>query len=174
MTVQVEKMAPPKPAHTFRRKIRIWAGAAGGCVLVGLIVGLTLLARHAEPFMRQRIVAAMQDHFHARVELDSFQMASGNSLHGEWGIWAVGRGLRIWPPEQMHTAAPPVTGNPASAKPPAGVSHRSARKSAAPHSIATAPPAPVASTGPLIQLGEFRFHVPLRFQPGKPLHIALV
>ncbi len=53
------------------------------------------LAHRAEPLLRARIVEGLEDHFHARVELDSFHM----TLRG--GLWAEGKGLRIWPPAQV-------------------------------------------------------------------------
>ena len=54
------------------------------------------LLHRAEPFLRARIVEALQDRFHARVELDSFHMSL---VHG---VQAQGRGLRIWPPAQVE------------------------------------------------------------------------
>ncbi len=105
-------------------------------VLVVLFVVVTVLAHRAEPFLRAQIVEALSAHFHARVELDSFHFKLGNSLQGEWGIWAEGRGLRIWPAAGTADTA--------------------------------------GSAGPLIQLAEFRFHAPLRFKPGVPVHIPEV
>ena len=59
--------------------------------------------------MRQQVVQALSDRFHARVELDSFHLKLGNTLRGEWGIWGEGKGLRIWPPadvEGVHVPEP--------------------------------------------------------------------
>lgn len=77
------------------RKRRWVKWAAGGLVLgLALAAGvLSVLARRAEPFLRARIVEALAQHFHARVELDGFHIA----LSG--GLWAEGSGLRIWPPQ---------------------------------------------------------------------------
>ena len=78
---------------------------AGGLVLgLAAVAGvLTILARHAEPFLRARIVEELQHHFHARVELDSFHVSLVNGLRAE------GKGLRIWPPRQMDDATTPPT-----------------------------------------------------------------
>lgn len=108
-----------------------------------LVVGCTLavLAHRFEPFLRARIVEGLQDHFHTRVELDDFHVEPGNGLRGNWGIWATGRGLRIWPPERT------------------GGDH--------PLEVAT-------QSLPLIELREFRFHVPLRYKADRPVTISLV
>jgi hypothetical protein len=45
--------------------------------------------------LREYIVEGLQQHFHARVELDSFHL----SLRG--GLSVEGKGLRIWPPDRM-------------------------------------------------------------------------
>jgi len=54
------------------------------------------MLHRAEPFLRARIVDALQTRFHARVELDSFHMSLVHGLRAE------GRGLRIWPPAQVE------------------------------------------------------------------------
>jgi len=59
-----------------------------------------IVARRAEPFVRERIVQYLSERFHAHVEIDSFHLSLGNTLQGEWGIWGEGRGLRIWPPAE--------------------------------------------------------------------------
>jgi hypothetical protein len=64
------------------------------------IVGI-VTARRAEPYLRARIVEGLSSHFHARVELDTFHVSLGNGLRGEWGVWAQGHGLRIWPPVEV-------------------------------------------------------------------------
>jgi hypothetical protein len=108
-------------------------------VLAGCI--LAVVARRAEPFLRARLVQGLQERFRTRVELDHFHVALGNGMHGEWGIWATGQGLRIWPP------------------------HRTGGD----HPLETA-----VQSQPLIQLAEFRFHVPLRYERGKATKISLV
>ncbi len=70
-------------------------------VLVVMSVALAVVAHRFEPYLRARIVEGLQDRFHTRVELDSFHVGQGYGVHGLWGIWATGRGLRIWPPR--HT-----------------------------------------------------------------------
>ncbi len=110
---------------------------AGGVVLAlaGAAVVVTILLHRAEPILRARIVKELQDHFHARVELDSFHVSLVN------GLWAEGKGLRIWPPDQ-------VVGVPV--------------------------PGLAGQSAPLIRLEEFRFHAPLDYMPGRPIHISVV
>lgn len=56
------------------------------------------MAHRIEPFVRARIVDGLSWHFHTHVELDTFHLSIGNGFRGEWGVWAQGSGLRIWPP----------------------------------------------------------------------------
>ena len=71
-------------------------------LLAGVAVTVSVLLHRAEPFLRARIVAALQDHFHAHVELDSFHTSLAN------GLWAEGHGLRIWPPVQVAGVTVPA------------------------------------------------------------------
>jgi hypothetical protein len=115
---------------------RRWLWWVAGAVLLVLAAaaGVVALVLHrAEPFLRARIVDALQERFHARVELDSFHVSLVN------GLWAEGNGLRIWPPSQVE-----------------GVS------------------VPAGQGEPLIRLAEFRFHAPLRYRPGAPVHVSQV
>lgn len=125
---------------SFRRRHRVlkWVGCGVLAVIVALAVAASIVIRRAEPFVRARIVAALEEHFHARVELDSFHLSLGS------GLWAEGKGLRIWPPAQV-----------------AGV-------------LVPGPAATVTADQPLIRLDSFRFHVPLHFAPGAPVHISAV
>ncbi len=123
-----------------KRWLRWGAGGAVVC-LVALAVFIDVAAHRAEPLVRAEIVHALSERFHARVELDSFHLSLGNSLRGEWGVWADGRGLRIWPPAQDEDVQDPE---------------------------------PDANIQPLIQLREFRFHAPLRYRSGMPVHISQV
>jgi hypothetical protein len=85
----------------------------GGLLLLGvaaLAIVAAVLAHRAEPYLRARIIVGLQQRFHARVELDSFHMSVRNGLDGHWGVWAEGKGLRIWPPAQVagiNVPAPP-------------------------------------------------------------------
>ncbi len=121
-----------------RHRWLLWTGGGLLAALAGLAVTLAVLAHRAEPFLRARIVAALSERFHSRVELDSFHIALVSGLHGEWGVWADGRGLRIWPPTQVGGVAVPGVAQPGD---------------------------------PLIRLDEFRFHAPVHYQPGIPIHI---
>jgi len=122
--------------RSFWRRHRWLKWAAGG-LLVALtaIVCLVALALHrAEPFLRARIIESLEEHFHARVELDRFHISLVD------GLWAEGNGLRIWPPAQVQGVTVPAAG----------------------------------PGEPLIRLQSFRFHAPLRYVPGNPIHISVV
>jgi hypothetical protein len=155
-------------------KRRLWLGLGAGLLaLLAALGGIAwILALRAEPYLRARLIESLQDHFHARVELDSFHLTLGNGLRGEWGIWAEGKGLRIWPPAQVAGISVPADSTPVAPKP-------AAAKPTAGKAVGTIQPAPrqtvnIAPPRPLIELAEFRFHAPFRYQPGKPVHIALV
>jgi AsmA-like C-terminal region len=96
--------------RSLRRRFRwiVWIGGLLLLLLVVVTVTGVVLARRVEPFLRARIVDGLSQHFHARVELDSFHVSIGNSLRGEWGIWAEGHGLRIWPPAEVAGVAVPI------------------------------------------------------------------
>ncbi len=72
-----------------------WAALSVVLVLITLAGIAAFLLHRAEPFVRASIVEAIQQHFHARVELDSFHMSLKDGLKAEGG------GLRIWPPAQV-------------------------------------------------------------------------
>jgi len=118
-----------------RNRWLAWVGTGLLLLLAALAVVVSIVLRRAEPFVRARIIQALQDRFHARVELDNFHMSLAH------GMWAEGHGLRIWPPAQVE-----------------GVNV----------------PAPVEPGDPLISLDEFRFHAPLHYSHGKPIHISVV
>ena len=80
------------------------ATAVAGVVVIG--VALAILARRFEPLLRAGLVQGLRERFHTRVELDYFHVALGNGLEGEWGIWATGQGLRIWPPQRSEDDLP--------------------------------------------------------------------
>lgn len=133
-------MDSEKRAQGFWRTHRWlkWAlGITAGFFAILLAAGL-ILARRAEPLMRAQIVQALEDHFHAHVELDSFHVTVRN------GLWADGRGLRVWQPIE-------TTGK-----------------------IQSDDQEPPAIGDPLIRIQEFHFHTPLKYDAGKPIHIALV
>jgi hypothetical protein len=117
-----------------------WAAAAVLLALLVLGVAVTVILRRAEPMLRAAIIEKLSDHFHARVELESFHVSLIN------GLWAEGKGLRIWPPADVVGVTVP-----------------------GPKGTET-----VAVTKPLISLQEFRFHAPLHYNPGEPIRIAVV
>lgn len=97
----------------FRRYRWLWWG---GGLLLALIsafgIALGIIAHNAEPYLRARLVDSLSTHFHSRVELDSFHLRIGNTLRGEWGIWAQGHGLRIWPPANIAGVTVPEAAHP--------------------------------------------------------------
>jgi hypothetical protein len=143
-----------------RRRILRWtAGIVLLCAAVAAGSAFYLW-HHAEPLLRARIVAELQERFHARVELDGFHLSLKD------GISVEGRGLRIWPPAQVGGVRV-AAGENAGKKPAAGAL---AGQGAATGATAVAIPPQL----PLIRLQEFRFHAPLHYEPGKPLHITRV
>ena len=92
------------PRQSFWRRHRWlkWTLSVVLVVFVALAIAVTLAMRRAEPLMRAYIVQALEDHFHSRVELDSFHVSVAS------GLWAEGRGLRIWPPAQIHGVTVPA------------------------------------------------------------------
>jgi hypothetical protein len=128
---------------SFWKRHRWLTRLAVACLVVLAVItgALALLARRFQPMLRAALVHGLEDRFHAHVELDEFRVALGNGLNGEWGIWASGKGLRIWPPR--HTAG-------------------------------DRPPEISVQSVPLISLDEFRFHVPLHYERGKPVKISRV
>jgi AsmA-like protein len=84
-----------------RRKHGWLKWAAGAVLLVFLVLGVVIAVaiRRAEPILRAAIVEALEEHFRAHVELDSFHVSLKN------GVWAEGKGLRIWPPANVAGVA---------------------------------------------------------------------
>lgn len=78
----------------------MWVLVSSGVVLTGIGVTLAVLARHVEPYLRAQIVAGLEARFHTRVELDSFHVQVREGQEARFGVWATGRGLRIWPPQK--------------------------------------------------------------------------
>jgi hypothetical protein len=97
-----------RPSFLRRHRVLAWLCGVALVLLIVAAIGISIVLRNAEPIVRAQIVAALEQQFHARVELDSFQM----SLTG--GLRAEGHGLRIWPPSQEQDAAVPAssTGQP--------------------------------------------------------------
>lgn len=129
----------------FRRRHRWLKWVVGGllAVLAALAGAVLVVAHRAEPMLRARIVQELEEHFHARVELDNFHVTLRD------GLWAEGKGLRIWPPAQV-----------------AGVT--------VPSSTGQGSAGPAAPAAPLIRLEEFRFHAPLRYAAGQTIRISVV
>jgi len=97
-------MASSQTEASPRRRPRWPWWVAGSLVALVATIAIVddIVARRAEPFVRQRIVQYLSERFHAHVELDSFHLSIGNTLRGEWGVWGEGHGLRIWPPAEVE------------------------------------------------------------------------
>jgi hypothetical protein len=93
---------------TFWRRNRwiLWVAGLFAVVVATLCVVVAVALHHAEPFVRAQIVSALQERFHARVELDSFHVSL---VHG---LRAQGEGLRIWPPQSALTNDASAEANP--------------------------------------------------------------
>jgi len=136
-----------KASFARRHRLLLWISGVVLAVLVALTITGTILARKIEPYLRAQIVQALSDRLHARVELDSFHVSFGTLINGHWGIFAEGHGLRIWPNYKVEAARQQQFADQA-LPPTAGV--------------------------PLIQLDEFNFRAPLRYDSGKPIVISVV
>jgi hypothetical protein len=99
----IQEAGVAEAGKSFWRRHRWVKWVAGGllAVLAVAAVVVDLGLRRAEPFLRARIVEKLEDRFHAKVELDSFHVSLVN------GLWAEGKGLRIWPPAQVEGMAVP-------------------------------------------------------------------
>lgn len=79
-------------ASFWRRHRRpMWIGGALLLLLIAAAVAVSVALHHAEPYLRARLLAELEERFDARVELDSFNVSLIN------GLWAEGKGLRVWP-----------------------------------------------------------------------------
>ena len=137
---------PDQEKRSFFRRHRwlLWLAGATAVVLIAVSVALAVAARQFEPYLRARIVDGLSQRFRTHVELDGFHVAVNNIRQGEWGIWATGKGLRIWPPQPVNGVQALDMGNVA------------------------------GSGAPLIALDEFSFHVPLRWEQTKMVRIGEV
>ncbi len=84
-----------------RHRIFKWFAVSLLIALVLLGIAIDIAAHRAEPFLRVLIVQRLEEHFHARVELDSFHISVAH------GLLAEGKGLRIWPPASVAGVAVP-------------------------------------------------------------------
>jgi hypothetical protein len=140
---------------SFGRRYRwLWwtAGSLFAVLAAVTVIGI-MTARRVEPYLRARVVEGLSSHFHAKVELDTFHVSLGNGLRGEWGVWAQGHGLRIWPPATVAGVEVP---NPATLGEPSNL------------------PSTQAANVPLISLATFSFHVPLRYKPDMPISVGAI
>ena len=88
---------------SFWRRNRWLKWALGGLLLALALVAVvvSVILHQTEPFLSARIVAALTERFHARVELDAFHVSLVDGLRAE------GKGLRIWPPAQVNGVSVP-------------------------------------------------------------------
>ena len=99
-------MAARRARKGRKRRWLKWAAAAVLLAFVLVGVAISVLLHRAEPILRAAIVEKLEEHFHARVELDSFHVSLIN------GLWAEGKGLRIWPPADVADANSAGEGKP--------------------------------------------------------------
>jgi AsmA-like C-terminal region len=95
-----------------KRHKHTWLKWAAGAVLLAFLllgVAISIAIHRAEPMLRAAIVEKLEEHFHARVELDSFHVSLLDGLRAE------GKGLRIWPSSNAVALAVP---GPNGASPP--------------------------------------------------------
>jgi hypothetical protein len=95
-----------QPSFWRRHRALAWVCVVAFVLLIVAATAISIVLRNAEPILRAQIVSALERHFHARVELDSFHM----SLRG--GLRAEGRGLRIWPPSKVAGESVPAAAAP--------------------------------------------------------------
>jgi hypothetical protein len=93
---------PSQESFGRRHPVLKWSAISLLTLFVALVTVAAIAVHRAEPMLRAHIVNGLERHFHARVELDSFQV----SLFG--GLRAEGKGLRIWPPAQVHGVIVPA------------------------------------------------------------------
>jgi hypothetical protein len=151
------ELAEKQTSFGRRHRWLLWTAGALLAVLAAITIVGIVTARRVEPYLRARIVEGLSSHFHARVELDIFHVSLGNGLRGEWGVWAQGHGLRIWPPVEVAGVVVPSP--------------------VAPGESSNLPPnqsvnGPVNE--PLISLATFSFHVPLRYKPDMPISVGAI
>jgi hypothetical protein len=79
-----------------------WTAFAVLAVFVVLATVVTIALHRAEPVLHAYIIQALEEHFHSRVELDEFHVSVAS------GLWAEGKGLRIWPPAEIHGVTVPA------------------------------------------------------------------
>jgi len=135
---EVEAVARRRVRGRGKRRWLKWAAAAILLAFLLLGVAISIALHRVEPMLRAAIVEKLEEQFHAHVELDSFHVSLMD------GLWAEGKGLRIWPPVDVVSGAVPGSSG------------------------------AVGQTRPLIQLDEFRFHAPLHYKPGEPVRISVV
>ena len=94
-------MAEERTRVGGKRRWVIWTAGSLLVVLAALTGTGIFLAYRVEPYLRALIVEKLSEHFDSRVEFDSFHVRIASGLDGHWGVWARGRGLRIWPPAEV-------------------------------------------------------------------------
>ncbi|HEX8926378.1 MAG TPA: hypothetical protein VF786_11325, partial [Terriglobales bacterium] len=83
----------------FLRRHRwiLWVSGAAAFALIAIVTVFYVAALRFEPYLRARIIAELEQRFHTRVELQSFHVEVHHGQQATWGLWARGRGLRVWP-----------------------------------------------------------------------------
>lgn len=90
--MQSELTTSSESANSRRRRFPPWLAWTGGVALALLIVGAAVVAyvvRNAEPILRKRVIASLEDRFRSPVQLDELHISLLR------GLEVSGRGLRI-------------------------------------------------------------------------------
>lgn len=80
-----------------RRRRLVWIGGTLLVVFIVAAVAIDVVLHRAEPYLHALVIEELEERFHAKVQLDSFHVSLID------GLWAEGRGLRIWPPGEGNT-----------------------------------------------------------------------
>ncbi len=92
-------MAETQVSFWRRHQWLLWIGGALLAVSIVAAVAIAMVLRRAEPYLHSLVIEELEERFHAKVQLDSFHVSL---IHG---LWAEGKGLRIWPPDEEDAAA---------------------------------------------------------------------
>ena len=101
---------PSQSPAQHRRRVPRWLAWTAGAALVLLAAGAAVVAyviHNAEPILRQRVIASLEERFRAPVELDALRISLLR------GLEASGTGLRVFPVEDPNQP----DAHPAGAKP---------------------------------------------------------
>jgi len=102
---EMEAEKPARPDARGRRRFPRWLAWGCGVALVLLVVAGAVVAyvlHNAEPILRRRVIASLEQRFQSPVELDVLHISLLR------GLQVTGSGLRILPPGEHDGAAAPM------------------------------------------------------------------